>query len=165
MVAGNEAVRAVAAYIDLNPIRAGLVKEPEDYRWCSYAAAVGGMRLARSGLASAVSYEKKITWNQALLHYRKFMYGVGQEVKGGATPDGYEQSKGGFSQREIEAIWEEGGKLTLAQVLRCRVRYFTDGVVLGSQAFVDEFFTRQRELFGERRTSGGSSVGRLACAP
>jgi REP element-mobilizing transposase RayT len=155
VVAGEEAARAVAAYIDLNPIRAGLVKEPEEYRWCSYAAAVGGMRLARSGLVSAVSYEKKITWKQALERYRKFMYGVGQEVKGGATPDGFEKSKGGFSQREIEAVWAAGGKLTLAQVLRCRVRYFTDGVVLGSQAFVDEFFARQRELFGERRTSGG----------
>ena len=113
------------------------------------------MRLASSGIVSAVSYGKKITWKQALERYRKFMYGVGQEVKAGATPDGYEQSKGGFSQREIEAAWAGGGKLTLAQVLRCRVRYFTDGVVLGSQAFVDEFFTLQRELFGERRTSGG----------
>ena len=133
VVAGEETVRAVAAYIDLNPIRAGLVKQPEDYRWCSYAAAVGGMRLARSGIVSAISYEKKITWKQALERYRKFVYGVGQEVKGGATPDGYEKSKGGFSQREIEAAWAEGGKLTIAQVLRCRVRYFTDGVVLGSQ--------------------------------
>jgi len=155
LVAGEEAVRAVAAYIDLNPVRAGLVKEPEAYRWCSYAAAVGGMRLARTGLVSAVSYDKKVTWKQALERYRKFMYGVGQEVEGGATPDGHVKSRGGFSQREIEVVWAEGGKLTLAQALRCRVRYFTDGVVLGSQGFVDEFFEGQREMFGERRTSGG----------
>ena len=25
------------AYIDLNPVRAGLVERPEDYRWCSLA--------------------------------------------------------------------------------------------------------------------------------
>ena len=131
------------------------MNEPEEYRWCSYAAAVGGMRLARSGIVSAVSYEKKITWKQALERYRKFMYGVGQEVKGDATPDGYEKSKGGFSQREIEAVWEAGGKLTIAQVLRCRIRYFTDGIVLGSQSFVDDFFARQRDSFGEKRTSGG----------
>ena len=83
------------------------------------------------------------------------MYGVGQEGEGGATPDGHVKSKGGFTQREIEAVWAGGGKLTLAQALRCRVRYFTDGVVLGSQAFVDGFFERQREMFGDRRTSGG----------
>ena len=155
LVQGGEAVRAVAAYIDLNPVRAGLVAEPEAYRWCSYAAALGGMRLARAGLVSAVSYEKSIPWKQALERYRKFIYGIGQEVVGGQTPDGVQKSKGGFSQREIESVWEAGGKLTLAQALRCRVRYFTDGIVLGSQEFVDSFFEAQRHGFGERRTSGG----------
>ena len=155
LVQGGEALRAVAAYIDLNPVRAGLVKSPEAYRWCSYAAALGGMRLARAGLVTAVSFDKKISWKQAAERYRKFMYGIGQEVKGGQTSDGVVKSKGGFTQREIEAVWEAGGKLTLAQALRCRIRYFTDGVVLGSQDFVDSFFERQRDSFGDRRKSGG----------
>ncbi len=43
----------------------------------------------------------------------------------------------------------------MAAVLRCRVRYFTEGVVLGSQKFVDEFFEGQREAFGSRRKDGG----------
>ncbi|MGI9244896.1 MAG: transposase, partial [Verrucomicrobiales bacterium] len=154
LVGGSDAVRAVAAYIDLNPVRAGLAKAPEDYRWCSYAAALGGMRLARAGLVSAVSYEKKIPWKLALERYRKFIYGIGQEVRGGMTPGGYQKSKGGFSQHEIESAWKAGGRLTLAQALRCRVRYFTDGTVLGSQAFVDEFFEGQRGCFGKRRSSG-----------
>lgn len=157
LVEGGEALRAVAAYIDLNPIRAGLAKKPEDYRWCSYAAAVGGMRLARSELLKAVSFERKLSWPKTAERYREFMFGIGQEVKGGATPEGYVKSKGGFTQREIEAVWAAGGKLSMAQVLRCRVRYFTAGAVLGSQGFVDEFFARQRENgeFGERRASGG----------
>ena len=155
LVEGGEAVRVVAAYIDLNPVRAGLVKEPEAYRWCSYAAALGGMRLSRAGLVSAVSYERKIPWKQALERYRKFLYGIGQEVEGDVASGGVQKSKGGFGQREIEAVWEAGGKLTLAQALRCRIRYFSDGVVLGSQGFVDEFFEGQRDGFGERRTGGG----------
>jgi hypothetical protein len=65
------------------------------------------------------------------------------------------RSKGGFSQREIEAVLASGGKLTLAQALRCRVRYFTAGAVLGSREFVDAFFERQRAFFGGRRKSGG----------
>ncbi|MEM1223393.1 MAG: hypothetical protein AAGH40_11570 [Verrucomicrobiota bacterium] len=32
----------MAAYIDLNPVRAGLVKDPKDYRYCGYAEAVAG---------------------------------------------------------------------------------------------------------------------------
>ncbi|MGI9240380.1 MAG: transposase [Verrucomicrobiales bacterium] len=155
LVEEGDALRAVAAYIDLNPVRAGIVKQPESYRWCSYAAAMGGMRLARAGLVSAISYERKIPWKVAVERYRKFIYGIGHEVRCGTTPDGHQKSKGGFSQREIEAVWESGGKISLAQALRCRVRYFSDGVVLGSQAFVDEFFQSQRAGFGAKRTSGG----------
>jgi len=154
----GEALRAVAAYIDLNPIRAGLVDKPEDYRWCSYAAAVGGMRLARSGLAqvatAARGLSRKLSWGKAQESYRQLLFGIGQEVHGGATPDGYEKSKGGFTQQEIEAVVAAGGKLSLAAVLRCRVRYFTDGVVLGSAAFVDEFFDGRRSEFGEARQGG-----------
>ncbi len=155
LVEGGEALCAVAAYIDLNPVRAGLVGRPEEYRWCSYAAAVGGTRLARAGLTSAISPGRKLHWAKAAERYREYLFGVGREVKGGKTPDGHVKSKGGFSQREIEAVLAAGGKLTLAQALRCRVRYFTDGVVLGSQEFVDDFFDGRREAFGETRRSGG----------
>lgn len=33
---GSPALWAVAAYIDLNPVRAGLVSEPQDYRFCGF---------------------------------------------------------------------------------------------------------------------------------
>ena len=36
---------------------------------------------------------------------------------------------------------ERGGNLSTAEELRLRLRYFSDGVVLGSQSFVDEIFT------------------------
>ena len=42
--------------------------------------------------------------------------------------------------------------------LRLKVRYITDGVVLGSQGFVDRFFEGQRGAFGARRTSGGRKM-------
>ena len=158
LVEYGEALRAVAAYIDLNPVRAGLVEKPEDYRWCSYAAAVGGMRLARSGLAEVVTASrglaKKLSWPKAQESYRQLLFGIGQEVRGDSTPDGFVKSKGGFTQREIEAVAAGGGKLSFAAALRCRVRYFTDGAVLGSQAFVDDFFESRRSSFGEKRTNG-----------
>lgn len=34
-------LREVARYIDLNPVRAGIVERPEDYVWSSYRAHVG----------------------------------------------------------------------------------------------------------------------------
>jgi hypothetical protein len=47
----GEPLRAMAAYIDLNPVRAGLVVDPKDYRWSGYGAAMGGDAAALTGLA------------------------------------------------------------------------------------------------------------------
>ena len=40
-----------SAYIDINAWKAGIVKRPEDYAWCSFAAAVKGDEKARRGYA------------------------------------------------------------------------------------------------------------------
>jgi putative transposase len=37
LLEGDEALAAVAAYIELNPVRAGLCSDPKDYRYCGYA--------------------------------------------------------------------------------------------------------------------------------
>jgi len=42
IVEDGVAARTIAAYIDLNPMRAGMVKDPADYRWSSYGEAIGG---------------------------------------------------------------------------------------------------------------------------
>jgi REP element-mobilizing transposase RayT len=36
IVQSGDAARTIAAYIDLNPVRAGMVSEPAEYRWSSY---------------------------------------------------------------------------------------------------------------------------------
>ena len=35
-------LQTMAAYIDLNPVRAGIVDDPKNYRFCGYAEAVAG---------------------------------------------------------------------------------------------------------------------------
>ena len=42
LVEEGAAARAMAAYIDLNPVRAGMVADPAAYRWSSYGEALGG---------------------------------------------------------------------------------------------------------------------------
>ena len=42
----------------------------------------------------------------------------------------------------------------MAAMLRHRVRYFTDGVVIGSNAFVNEAFAAARERFTPGRKDG-----------
>ena len=40
------------------------------------------------------------------------------------------------------------------ELLRCRIRYFSDGLALGSQAFLEQIFQRYRGHFGPNRQSG-----------
>ncbi len=154
----SDALRMVAAYIDLNPVRAGLAREPEGYRWCSYAAAVAGVRGARQGLCYAVTGRSRVAWKKVAQEYRCLLYAKGEEVETDETVDGYNKAKGGFSQEKIKEVLESGGRLPVAEALRCRVRYFTDGAVLGSQRYVDDFFESKRECFGARRKDGGRKM-------
>jgi hypothetical protein len=65
--------------------------------------------------------------------------------------------RAGKVEVEPEAVRRElkrQGELSLGQVLRLRVRYFTDGVVLGSRSYVNGVFAEFRERFGPRRKSG-----------
>ncbi len=158
LLESGDAVRTVAAYIDLNPIRAGLVKDPADYRWCSYAAAVAGVKGARQALTFAVMSKQGVAWRTVVAEYRCLLFGMGEERLGGETVDGTGRWKGGFTQEQIEEVWAVGGKLSLAEALRCRVRYFSDGAVLGGQSYVDGFFEQKREFFGSRRTNGGRQM-------
>jgi hypothetical protein len=48
--------------------------------------------------------------------------------------------------------------LGMATMLRCRVRYFTDGAVIGSKAFVNEVFAGARERFSPRRRDGARKL-------
>jgi hypothetical protein len=45
-------------------------------------------------------------------------------------------------------------ELGMAKMLRCRVRYFTDGAVIGSKEFVNDAFAAARDRFTERRKDG-----------
>jgi putative transposase len=139
----------VAAYIDLNAVRAGMVQDPKDYRWCGYAEAVAGDRLARRGLVAAMQLEKaNADWRHVGASYRKVIFGIGEEKSGRA----------GLSHAEVAKVWAEGGRLSLSQLLRCRVRYFSAGAVIGTEGFIERFFSARRTMFGLRRKTGARKL-------
>ncbi|MFZ4397968.1 MAG: transposase, partial [Kiritimatiellia bacterium] len=146
----TDALMAVAAYIDLNPVRAGLVGDPKDYRFSGYGEAMGGSKGAREGLGW-VAGGGPGDWSVVGGVYRQLLYIKGQER--GVTPEGT-PVRPGFSGEEVGAVVVAKGKLPLTTVLRCRVRYMTDGVALGSRAFVDGVFQRHRGYFSEKRRDG-----------
>lgn len=48
--------------------------------------------------------------------------------------------------------------LGTAKMLRCLIRYFTDGAVIGSKEFVNEVFSSARERFGQKRKHGARKL-------
>jgi len=133
-------LQTMAAYIDLNPVRAGIVEDPKDYRFCGYAEAVaqpsGSGRAARKGIRhiwhayADGSLRDKFTTEAALQAHRELIFG-----KGAADPGLSEMSR----EKALKVLEGEDAVLPKAVVLRCRVRYFTDGAILGSREFVQGF--------------------------
>jgi REP element-mobilizing transposase RayT len=147
------ALATMAAYIDLNPVRAGLVGDPKDYRWCGYAAAIAGVKAARTGLAIVAEAVRgsAVPARTILPEYRLLLFGRGAEAGAGEAG---RPLRRGFQREEVDAVLAAKGRLDHWQMLRCRVRYFADGLALGTKAFVNEVFAARREHFGAKRTSG-----------
>jgi REP element-mobilizing transposase RayT len=163
-----EALTTMAAYIELNPVRAGLCEDPKDYRYCGYAEAVGGVdeeRCAKARLGLSWVMESGgvgSDWEAVSARYRTLIFGTLLE----AIEQGRFKDYGG-SAAYARKVLAEGGQLSKVELLRCRVRYFTDGVIVGSQAFVDAVFREQRAKFSAKRKTaarameGGAAWGEL----
>lgn len=52
----RDSLLTIAAYIDLNPVRAGLVDSAQEYAFNGIGSALAGQRTARSGITTIVSY-------------------------------------------------------------------------------------------------------------
>jgi putative transposase len=156
----SECVKTVAMYIDLNPVRAGLVEDPAEYRFCGYAEAVVGRRLARSGIAG---FHKATQWAKVSVQYRQALL-----IQ---SADSNHSDKVALDKATIREGLDRGAELSAGQVLRLRVRYMSDGMVLGSKNYVNEVFAEHRERFWKKRKSGaralrgvGSALGSLMTA-
>ena len=121
-------LQTMAAYIDLNPVRAGLVEDPKDYRFCGYAEAVAGNEGSINSLKFVTAGLYDVAAGEALAEYRSMLFGKGSAPASGAAEIDREQA--------VRVLEKERGYLPLSTLLRCRIRYFTEGAVLGSQAFV-----------------------------
>jgi len=162
LVEGDEtALMTVAAYIDLNPVRAGIVSDPKDYRWSGYAEAVGGDKHSRKGLGTILErtsfgVNRRVTWRNTGPRYRILLYGHGEERL--ADPKTGSPGRTGMTRAEIEQALEKGGQLSVAEIIRCRVRYLTDGAGIGSAEFLQELLEENRQLFSENRTTAGKRM-------
>lgn len=147
----------IAAYIDLNPVRAGLVEDPQAYRWCGYAEAQAGSAPARAGFQTIVAGAQHIAAvalpaDAALAQYRLWLFAEGEEA--GGTDETGRPRRRGLPAAAVAEVIRQKGKVPPADYVRVRVRAFTDGAVLGTRRFVDGIFHDLRHRFGPRRKDG-----------
>jgi REP element-mobilizing transposase RayT len=168
LVECGETLQAMSLYIDLNPVRAGRVSDPKDYRWCGYAAAAAGVAEAREGLARMAELSSPALANRTEAHdawvsgivawYRQALYGKGAEV----TDETGQVVRLGFTEAQINAVRDAEGNLPLHAYLFQRVRYLSDGAILGTKAFVESVFKERRDWFSSKRRSGARRLKGLA---
>jgi REP element-mobilizing transposase RayT len=104
----------VAAYIDLNPVRAGMVSDPKSYRFSGYAASLGGEPAAKQGLKRLAELTR-VPPKHMQETYRNLLCSQFKPPKSVAQID-----------RE----------LTKYELHKLRYRYLTYGTVIGSRLFV-----------------------------
>jgi hypothetical protein len=73
------AARIVSAYIDLNPVRAGMVEDPAEYAWCGYARALVGEKESAKGLLRVWGKQRGL--KGALAEYRVYLFEEGSEER------------------------------------------------------------------------------------
>jgi hypothetical protein len=122
-----------------------LCDDPKDYRYSGYAEAVAkDSLLARQGIRTILGHTETISWKELRREYRKCLFVKGSS-RSANKPPAFDLVT---AQRAVE---EQYGEIPLSQRLLGRIRYFTDGVILGSQDFVDSHFARLKQKLGYRR--------------
>lgn len=141
------ALLMVAAYIDLNPVRAGLCRDPKDYRFCGYAEAVAGNLAARDGLMEIAPGRN---WREVASQYRVVLFGAG------VVSD--RSKEGGIDSEKCRKVLEAGGRLPMWEFLRCRIRYFSDGVALGTAEFIESVRKENSGFEAQKRPGKAPAV-------
>jgi len=165
------ALLSVAAYVDLNPIRAGLCGDPGEYAWCGYGDAVNGNPKSRGGLEFLVarsrgflpggtrSEERKgkdgdaleMDWTSAEATYRLWLLDRGISQKDHPWAKEKFRHRKGFAPLDVLKEFEHSGAVPLARALRKRLRSFTRGVAVGRPEFLQSLMMEHRSCFGEKR--------------
>lgn len=134
----EEAVLNVAAFIELDAVRLGLVSDPRDYRYCSFGAASAGNKRARASLLRLADYievprgtKRPRDWRGFAPLYRKRIY-----------PD--EPMSANAVRKELA---KRSPRLPIPVLLRCDLRYFDHGTVLGRPDFIEDVYLENDHIF------------------
>jgi len=130
------------AYIDLNPLRAGIVDRPEDYRWNSLGYHIQTENKDQFLSTDFGLKEFRIkSKNERIRRYRRYVYEAGALNR----PDKMQAQVIGANVVAKER--KKDFEINRISRFRYRTRYFTDSGIIGSKEFVAENYQRFKHLF------------------
>jgi len=132
-------------YIDLNPLRAGLVNRPEDYRWNSLGYHVQTNN--RDNFLSTDFGLKEFnvkSEKERIRRYRRYVYEAGAINR----PDKMQAKV--IDDKVIAKERKKEFEISRINRFRYRTRYFTDSGVIGSKEFVSKTYRRFKHHFNSK---------------
>ena len=147
----NSAVWSCLKYVELNPVRAGIVADPADYRWSSWGSSCGsGVHPFAAAFESHLVRLKGCiadSWEPGEL-YRVF----GAEMKRAIQADVERQAaydrlvalpRTKAIEVEIRKLdRDDGGDPSIWVRTDRRVRFWSDGIAIGSRRFVEALYEK-----------------------
>jgi len=134
----EEAVLECMMYVELNPVRAGLVKRPEDYEGSSFFLRSIGKAEWLMTMRWLIASRRE---RDSLGEYRHRLYWRGSIP----TREGQARIPEDLAKREAERGHSRSGAFLK------RMRYFSEGLAVGSEVFVRRQLTRMRREGRYRR--------------
>lgn len=130
-------LRAVGAYIDLNPVKAGLVENASDYKWSGIGEASRGGKRARSGLMGlCIAGSGAGGWNEFYSSYASYLNSKKEHLLL-ASGEAADSSHATDERHGGAAGYRGEGKIL-------GLRHFSDALVIGSSEFIDSLFLEMR---------------------
>ena len=157
IVDSGETLVNCLAYIDLNPIRAGMEKRPEDYRWSGL-----GYHLQTGNRDDFLSTDFGLRefnvkgYKERIREYRRYVYEAGAIGRS----DG--KSSQVIDRNVVDKERKKGFSITRTDRFCHRTRYFTDSGIIGSKAFVAATYHQFRHVFQSKKEKIPKPVKGLA---
>ncbi|MGD2089128.1 MAG: hypothetical protein PVH61_23320 [Candidatus Aminicenantes bacterium] len=149
LIEKGEALINCLAYIDLNPVRAGIVNRPEDYRWSGI-----GYRIFMNNKGDFLSFDgifsesemKELPKEELIKCYRYFVYKCGNikrlslaDIEEGKDPANVTSS---IDDETYRHELMRDFKLPTGEIMLGRIRHFSQGMVIGSKQFLKEAYAK-----------------------
>ncbi|MCP3923301.1 MAG: hypothetical protein GY714_12020 [Desulfobacterales bacterium] len=133
------------AYIDLNPVRAGLVDRPEVYRWNSLGYHIQTENKYRFlSLDLGLKEFGEMSASERLRRYRRYVYEAG-----GVKSSGKIHSSG-IDTRILTKERKNNFEISRIDRFLYRTRYFSDSGIIGTKEFVSANYQRFKKMFQSR---------------